>query len=85
MEMDLELWHKGGIDMTFSQMIGFSKLFVIALGLDCNMSINRAELKSACEMLKIMADERNDWDAAQKEIYKVMVDTAKQQTERQIQ
>lgn len=67
--------------MTFGELVSFAKLFSIALGLDRTMTMSKAELESACETLKIMADERNDWNMWQKELYKAMVDSAKAQTE----
>ncbi len=62
--------------MDFDELISVAKLFSSATQ-GKPISMSSKELDVACEALKKMADERQDWTQEQKELYKAMVDYAK--------
>ncbi len=66
--------------MNFSDMISFAKLFYVTVGGSQNMSLTSGEMETACETLKHMSEQRNDWNQEQKELYKLMVDFVKEKT-----
>ena len=62
--------------MTFYDIVSFAKLFSsIANG---NMTITDAEMEAAAKVLKEFADNTPNWNPAQKELYKAMVDATKE-------
>lgn len=61
--------------MNFYEALCFAKLFERAIGGQVSMS--EIEKEVACESLKRMADQRNDWTEEQKNYYKMMVDFSK--------
>ncbi len=65
--------------MDFCEMLCFAKLFSSAMG-DRKTTINPNEVDIAAETLKKLADNRNDWNQEQKELYKLLVDYAKKKT-----
>lgn len=66
--------------MNFSDMISFVKLFYVTVGGSQNVSLTSGEMEIACGVLKHMAEQRNDWNEEQKELYKTMVDLVKEKT-----
>lgn len=64
--------------MYFFEMICFSKVLCAAMGLINRNTITKQEADIACEVLKKIADNRNDWVPEQKELYKVAVDIVKE-------
>lgn len=69
--------------MTFYNLFCFAKLYAVAMGLDRQSSLSNEEVDAACEALKSMADNCNNWNEEQKELYKMLVDFCKEQSERQ--
>ncbi len=62
--------------MTFYDLISFAKLFSrISSG---SMTMSDAEMEAAAEVLKQLGDSAPSWNPAQKELYKAMVDAAKE-------
>lgn len=62
--------------MTFFDMISFAKLFSrVASG---NMSMSDAEMESAAKVLKELGGNAPNWNPMQRELYKSMVDAAKE-------
>lgn len=64
--------------MTLFDLISFAKLFSrVASG---NMTMSDAEMEAATKVLKELGDSAPNWNPAQKELYKAMVDTAKERS-----
>ena len=62
--------------MTFFDMISFAKLFSqVASG---NMTMSDAELEAAAKVLKELGGNAPNWNPMQRELYKSMVDAAKE-------
>lgn len=62
--------------MTFFDMISFAKLFSqVASG---NMTMSDMEMEAAAKVLKELGDNAPNWNSMQKELYKSMVDAAKE-------
>lgn len=62
--------------MTFFDMISFAKLFSqVASG---NMAMSDMEMEAATKVLKELGDNAPNWNSMQKELYKSMVDAAKE-------
>lgn len=62
--------------MTFFDMISFAKLFSqVASG---NMTMSDAEMEAAANMLKELGGNAPNWNTMQRELYKSMVDAAKE-------
>ena len=55
-----------------------SRLFSIAMGIMAPNTITKVEVDIACEALKNMADQRQDWTEQQRGMYKWLVDCAKE-------
>ena len=66
--------------MNFYDILSVAKLFAVATGNTKHITMSSAELEIASEALKKLADERDDWNEDQKEYYKILVDSAKEQT-----
>jgi len=64
--------------MTFYQLTCYTKLYNAAMGYIDRSSVTRQEVEVAIEVLKKLADERNDWTDEQKELYKSIADIAKE-------
>lgn len=62
--------------LTFFDMICFAKLFSSIT--NCNVTISDVEKEVAAKVLKEFGDSAPYWNSAQKEIYKTMVDVAKE-------
>ncbi|MBQ8329597.1 MAG: hypothetical protein IJX83_08270 [Lachnospiraceae bacterium] len=54
------------------------RLFSIAMGIMAPNTITKVEVDIACEALKNMADQRQDWTEQQRGMYKWLVDCAKE-------
>ena len=62
--------------MTFFDMISFAKLFSqVASG---NMTISDVEMEAAAKVLKEIGGNAPNWNPMQRELYKAMVDAAKE-------
>lgn len=61
-------------------MICFSKAYCALLGLTSPLSVSKCEKDLAYEAIKKMADNRYDWTHEQKELYKLLVDYVKNQS-----
>ncbi len=68
--------------MTLYNLFCFAKLSAVALGLDKQSLISKAEVDAAYEALKSMADSCNNLTQEQKEWYKIIADYCKEQTEK---
>ncbi len=64
--------------MTPYECICLTKLLSVALGMMGQHQIAAAELDVALEALKRMADQKVDWTWQQKDLYKSLVDCAKE-------
>ena len=64
--------------MTINEQLCITKLFFTAMGMMPSNTVSQNEVEIACEALKQAADQRYDWTAQQKEMYKWLVDWAKQ-------
>ncbi len=70
--------------MTFIELISFCKVFSVALHLDNERILTRADLEITSEALKRMGSEAPYWNQYQREIYKAMVDYTKHKLEEMI-
>ncbi len=66
--------------MTPFEAMSLAKLFYQIMG--GGMTPAKAELETASKMLKELGDNSPNWNPMQKEMYKVMVDAAKELSER---
>ncbi len=66
--------------MDFYKMICFAKLYTEVIQGRGSVALSSEELNIACEVLKKMTDDRQDWTKEQKETYKAMVDFVKEQS-----
>lgn len=64
--------------MTFYQLTCYTKLYNAAMGYIDRRSITHHEIEVAIEVLKKLAEERDDWTNEQKELYKTLADIAKE-------
>lgn len=64
--------------MTLYEMICFAKLFAVATGKEPKDTLTSQELEIGSEALKKLADQRLDWTKEQKDLYKMLVDAAKE-------
>ena len=69
-------------DMGIYEQLCITKLFFTAMGMMNPNMISSNEMDIACEALKCATDHRKDWTQQQKEMYKWLVDYAKERTER---
>ena len=63
--------------MTIYEQLCITKLFYLSIGMIEPATVTKAELETACEALKQLADQRNDWTDQQKAFYKFLVDFKK--------
>lgn len=66
--------------MTIYEQLCITKLFFSALGMMGQNTISTTEMDIACEALKQIADQRYDWTDQQREVYKWLVDYAKERS-----
>ena len=64
--------------MSVYEQLCLTKLIYIAMGVMSKDTISSSEMETACEMLKYMADRRCDWTDKQRDLYKLLVDCAKE-------
>lgn len=64
--------------MNFYEMICFAKVYNAVMGQMPLTSVTKQEAEVAIEVLKKMADNRNDWTQEEKECYKQIADFAKE-------
>lgn len=67
--------------MTFEEMIAFTKVYNVVMGIAHPATVSKYEIDLVCETMKKMVDNRRDWTHQQKEIYKLMVDYTKSRIE----
>lgn len=67
--------------MTFYQLTCYTKTYNAAMGYIDRRSVTQQEIEVAIEVLKKLADERDDWTDEQKELYKSIADIAKKMFE----
>lgn len=63
--------------MSFFELTCCNKLYAAALGYIDRNSVTEHEAKVALEVLKRMAENRDDWTEEQKEQYKKLIEIAK--------
>lgn len=68
--------------MNFGEVISIAKL--LCASVNQYNGLTQAELETACEALKHMPDNQNNWNQKQKEVWKMMIDYQKEQTERRM-
>ena len=66
--------------LTFEEMICFAKIYSVFAGMASPESISKLEKDLAFEAMKKIAYNRDDWTLEKKELYKALVDIAKEQT-----
>lgn len=71
-------WRKGGKFMNPFEMMSLAK--VVSKAFDNNLTVSEAELEMATLALKRFADNSPNWNSCQKELYKAMIDTIKENT-----
>lgn len=76
----LNWWGKVVNNITFEELICFSKVYSVLLGMTSPLSVSKYEKDLAYEAIKKMADNRYDWTHEQKELYKLLVDYVKKQS-----
>lgn len=64
--------------MTFIESICFAKVYAAAMGLAPANSVTKYEKEVVSEALKQMANQKTIWTQAQKDMYKLLVDIAKE-------
>ena len=69
--------------MNFLDFISFAKVYNAVMNPQFRSSISNAEVEITVEILKKMADNRNDWSDDQKEVYKLLADFAKERIKEQ--
>lgn len=67
--------------MSFLELISFSKVFSVAMGLDNRRILSRIDLEIASKVLDQMIDEAPYWNQVQRETYKLLVDFVKKEME----
>ena len=70
--------------MNFVELISFSKVLNVAMGLEKRTALSQLDIEVVSEMLKRMADESHNWTHEQRGLYKLMVDAAKEKTKQEI-
>ena len=66
------------MNYNFFEVISLAKLFSRTIGGNNNISMSDVEFEAAAELLKKLGSDRQDWTTQEKEIYKAMVDFAKE-------
>lgn len=64
--------------MSFYEMICFAKVYNAAFGVPSPSPVTKQDIEITIEILKKMADNRNDWTQQEKESYKLLADFAKE-------
>lgn len=64
--------------MDFNAFFCFAKVFSAAIGQVPATSVTKQDVDVTFEVLKEMADNRNDWPKEKKEYYKLIADFAKE-------
>lgn len=64
--------------MSFYEMICCAKLFSAVIEGKKTIQFSELELRTACEALKECADQQGNWNNDQKDLYKLMVDYAEE-------
>lgn len=64
--------------MTFYEFMCCNKVYNAAAGLLDRNTVTKEEIKTVLEVLKKMADDRNDWTEELKVQYKALIEFAKQ-------
>lgn len=64
--------------MSFYEMICFAKVYNAAFGIPSPSPVTKQDVEITIEILKKMADSRNDWPQQEKESYKLLADFAKE-------
>ncbi len=67
--------------MTFFELNCYAKVYNAALGYIDRNSVTRQEVEVTMELLKKMADNRDDWTDEEKEVYKALADYVKKRIE----
>ncbi len=67
--------------MTFYQLTCYTKIYNAAIGYIDKRLVTQQEIEVAIEVLKKLADERDDWTDEQKELYKFIADISKKMFE----
>lgn len=70
--------------MTPYEELCVTRVYQAALGTIDRKTITKKEIDITVEVLKKHADDRNDWNDQQKEVYKLLADFAKEQIKRDI-
>lgn len=70
--------------MTPYEELCVTRVYEAALGTIDRKTITKKEIDITVEVLKKHADDRNDWNDQQKEVYKLLADFAKEQIKRDI-
>lgn len=70
--------------MTPYEELCVTRVYQAALGTIDRKTITKKEIDITVEALKKHADDRNDWNDQQKEVYKLLADFAKEQIKRDI-
>lgn len=64
--------------MEFYEMICFAKVYNVVCGYSSPSTVSRHDVEIAIEVLKKMADDRNDWTQEQKDCYKMIANFGKE-------
>jgi hypothetical protein len=59
-------------------MTAFSRVYNAALGISDRSTVSKQDVDITIEILKKMADQRNDWTQQDKDAYKLLADYAKE-------
>ena len=70
--------------MTPYEELCVTRVYQAALGTIDRKTITKKEIDITVEVLKKHADDRNDWNDQQKEVYKLLADFTKEQIKRDI-
>lgn len=77
-------WRKGGIPMSFQEIMCLYKLMTVAFNPNSNIRLNQDELEIASEVLKKLADDAPNWTQEDKEKYKLLVDLIKESSKKEL-
>ena len=64
--------------MNFNDFVSFAKVYNAVMNPQMRNNVSNAEVEVTVEILKKMADNRNDWSDDQKEVYKLLADYVKE-------
>ena len=63
--------------MNFNELLSFAKVYSVVMGYAPPQSVSKYEKEMCIELLKYIANNKEDWSPEQKNIYKLLADVVK--------